>query len=210
MKIYFYILLAGVVLFFCCNTSVNRTIRIADGSKKSGGCHTVNGSVNIGRDCIVRGACRTVNGGIHVDEGSMVGTLQSVNGSIRLQKDVEVKGDVESVNGEVDCGKNVVINGEIETVNGRIKISKTTVKGIISTFNGNIELADHSAIHRNIIIRDNHGRSNRTRPLEIVIKENSVVNGDIIVKDRDIEVIIILQDGGKVYGEVKGAVVREV
>ncbi len=210
MRITVFVFLSMAIFITACDTSINRTIRLQDGTKKSGGCQTVNGSIHIGRDCIVRGACRTVNGGIHVGDNSVMGTLQSVNGIIKIQKNVEIKGDVESVNGAIKTDKNVVVNGEIETVNGGIKISKTTVKGIITTFNGNIHLGDHSVAQRNIIIRDNHGKSNRTKPLEIVIKDNSVVKGDIIVKDADIKVIILLQNGGKVQGEIEGAVVREV
>jgi len=70
------------VFIFGCNMSVNRTIRIEDGETVRHSLNTVNGSVIIGKDCVIEGSCRSVNGSVLVGSRSKVGDLQSVNGGM--------------------------------------------------------------------------------------------------------------------------------
>jgi hypothetical protein len=45
----------------------------------------------------------------------------------------------------------------------------------------------------------------KKKGLEITISESSLVEGDIVVKDSDRKVKVILSGGGKVLGEIKNA-----
>jgi hypothetical protein len=55
-----------------------------------------------------------------------------------------------------------------------------------------------------IVIEDKKGVSTRTRPIEIEVTGGSIIEGDVMVK-RNVEVRVILSDGGKVLGQVDGA-----
>jgi hypothetical protein len=74
----------------------------------------------------------------------------------------------------------------------------------VRTVNGYIELRDKSVVKGDIVIKDKMGVSTRTRPIEIVVTGGSVIEGDIVVK-RNVDVRLILLDGGKVLGQVDGA-----
>ena len=54
-------------------------------------------------------------------------------------------------------------------------------------------------------MKDTKGNSDRHRRLTIELSGESVVEGDIIVEDRDIEVQVYLLDDSKVLGRVKNA-----
>jgi len=188
-----------------CNIRVNKSLYVSDGETVRGGRTTVNGSIIIGSDAEVKGDCRSVNGSIEVGRSSKVRDLQSVNGSIRIKDAAVVRGDVESVNGSVTCYPGVEINGNIATVNGAVELENTRVRRDITTYNGEILLLDKSSVHGDIIVKKNRGKSHRRRPLTIEITENSVVEGGIIVKDGDIDVIVYLSRGGKVKGRIRNA-----
>ncbi|MFQ5629639.1 MAG: hypothetical protein ACE5I1_12820 [bacterium] len=192
-----------------CNVSVNRSIEIDDGETVSSSLNTVNGNILIGNECVVKGSSRTVNGRIEVGRNSEVDELQCVNGSIRLGKEVHVLGDIETVNGSVSCDPGVKIDGEINSINGSVDLENTTVRRDLTTYNGSITLLDESIIDGDIVIEENKGSSSHRRRLKIRITENSVVKGDIDVRDDDIEVIVYLSKGGKVNGKIKNAEVVE-
>ena len=156
------------------------------------------------------GTCRTVNGSIKIGENSQVKRLQTVNGSIKVGESTKVGSDIETVNGRIECAKDVYVRGSVQTVSGSIELSRTTVHRDITTHNGHITLEDYSVVERDIIVKNNKGKSRRRKPLTITIADGSVVEGDIIVKDDDIKVMVHLKDGGKVIGRVIGAkVARE-
>jgi DUF4097 and DUF4098 domain-containing protein YvlB len=208
------ILLSALMLIFSGLTSaidlgINSSIRITDGEKRSDGCATVNGSITIGSDCIVGGSCSTVNGQITVGNNTKAYQLQTVNGGIEIGTDVEVKDDVQTVNGNIRIDKNGKIYGDVSTVNGDIDLISTVVEHGISTHNGDINLVEGSVVKEDIIIKESHGNSDRHKPLEITISDKSVVQGDILVQEDDIEVIVYLEKGGKVLGKVDGAKVIE-
>ncbi|MFC1493519.1 hypothetical protein ACFL6O_06110 [candidate division KSB1 bacterium] len=192
-----------------CNVGINRTIYIDDGEKVRGSQNTVNGSIIIGSDCEVGGDCRSVNGDIEVGENSNVRSLQAVNGRIRLEKDVTVRGDIEAINMRILCSPGVKIEGEVYSVNGKIDLDNTTVSKNVSTYNGDIILSGRSRINGDIIIRRNRGEHQHRRSLTIEIADGSVVEGDVIVRDRDIEVTVYLMNGGKVEGKIVDAEVVE-
>jgi len=189
---------------------VNRSIHIDDGETVRKSLNAVNGSIIIGRDCVIKGGCRSVNGRIEIGSNSKVEDLNTVNGRITIGKDVAVKGTIYSVNGSVECRSGVEVSGDVGTVNGSFDLEKTKVFHDITTYNGNITLTDNSLVEGDIFIKNNKGRSNRKRPLKIRIEDGSIVEGDIIVNDEDIEVIVYLASDGKVHGKIKGAeIVKE-
>ena len=198
------------IILSSCNVSVNRSIHIDDGETVRRSLNSVNGSINIGKDCVIKGGCRSVNGRIEIGSNSKVEDLNTVNNRISVGKDVNVKGDIYSVNGSVRCRPRVEVKGDVGTVNGSIDLEKTKVFYDISTYNGDITLTDNSLVEGDVFIKDNKGRSNRDRPLKVSVEGGSIVEGDIIVKDDDIEVIVSLTGGGKVLGKINGAeVVKE-
>ena len=77
-------------------------------------------------------------------------------------------------------------------VNGRIELNNTEVDEDLSTVNGDISLLAKSLIHKDIVIKGNHGNFFDHRHLEIRISEGSLVEGGIIVRDEDIEVKVYL------------------
>jgi hypothetical protein len=74
----------------------------------------------------------------------------------------------------------------------------------VRTVNGDIELRDKSVVKGDIVIEDKMGVSTRRRPIEIEVTGGSIIEGDVVVK-RDVDVRLILRDGGKVLGQVDGA-----
>lgn len=202
-------LLVLVVGLTGCHIRVNKSVTVDDGEVVYGGRNSVNGNVYIGDDCRVEGTCRSVNGVIEVGENSRVEDLQAVNGRITIDRDVTVDGDVQSVNGPVRCASGVEIHGDLTSVNGDIDIDDTLVRRNLMTYNGDILMTGSSGVWGDIVVKENKGRSDRSRTLDIEITEESVVHGDIIVRDDDIRVRVYLSDGGRVEGRVRNAEVIE-
>lgn len=192
-----------------CNLRINKSIHIDDGKTVRGSQNAINGNIYIGSDCKVNGSCRSVNGNVQVGNDSKVKDLQSVNGRITIERDVLVRGDVESVNGPVSCDPGVEIRGGVTSINGSIDLQNTRVEKDVKTYNGDIDLLERTVIHGDIIIKKSKGNRNRRRRLKIEITDHSIVEGDIIVKDRNIDVTVILSNGGRVEGRVKNAKVIE-
>ncbi|MBN1350833.1 hypothetical protein JXJ21_15550 [candidate division KSB1 bacterium] len=190
-----------------CNVSVNKSIRIKDGETVRRSLNTVNGKIIIGNECDVRGNCRSVNGRIEIGRNSRIQSLESVNGRIEIGSHVTVQGSIRSVNGNITCQAPVEIEGSITAVNGSVELNRGSVEGDITTHNGDISLLDHSRVRESIIIKHSNGLSDRR--LKITIADDSLVEGDIIVEDDDIEVTVYLQRGGRVEGEIENAKVVE-
>jgi DUF4097 and DUF4098 domain-containing protein YvlB len=171
----------------------------------------------------VRGNCRTVNGRITVGSSTQVGALHTVNGSVDIARDVVVAGSVGTVNGSLSLAENVTVEGDLETVNGALSCAGGTVTGEASTINGTISLAGtrvggsvattngaerlrgQSRVVGDIVIHGTKPRRPAARPLVITIAEGSVVEGDVIVRDDDRKVQVILESGGTVLGKVVNA-----
>ncbi len=198
-------LTAACLLFALgCQAGVNRSFRVADGETVEGGFNTVNGSIRVGKDAEVKGSSHTVNGRISVEDGSKVGALASVNGSIRIDDKVTIEGDLDSVNGGVRCGSGTEVDGDVATVNGDIDLDGTVVDGSVETINGEVTLRGASQVKRDVVIERNRGSSSR-QTLEIRVLDGSVIEGDVIVKARQRKVKVILGGGGEVKGEIDGA-----
>ncbi len=212
MKTKIVITLAAFALLFAagCNAGVNRSFRVADGETADSGFNSVNGSVQVGREAEVKGSSHTVNGRISVDDGARVRDLGTVNGAIRIADNVTVDGDLESVNGGVECGQGTEVDGDVSTVNGDVDLDGTIVDGNVETINGEVTLRAGARVKRDVVIERNRGDSSR-RVLEIRVLGGSVIEGDVIVKDTERKVKVVLASGGEVEGEIDDSaeVVRE-
>ena len=89
-------------------------------------------------------------------------------------------------------------------MNGAIVLDQTTVQRDVRTVNGDIELRDNSIVKGNVVIENKMDASKREQPIEIKVTGGSIIEGDVVVK-RDVDVRLILVDGGKVLGQVDGA-----
>jgi DUF4097 and DUF4098 domain-containing protein YvlB len=117
---------------------------------------------------------------------------------------VSVDGDAESVNGSVELGAGSEVSGKVGTVNGAIELDQAIVRRDVRTVNGDIELRNNSVVKGNVVIEDSVNITDRQRPIEIEVAGGSIIEGDVVVK-RDVEVRLILSDGGQVLGQVEGA-----
>jgi hypothetical protein len=192
------LLLAG-----CGKLGINRTIEIADGERHKGDLNTVNGAIIIGKNCEISGNCRTVNGGIEVKDSATVEDLLAVNGSISVGEGVQVLGEITTVNGSIDCQNGVAVKDEISTINGDITLNNTTVAHNVLTINGDISLSGKSIIAGDIIIRARRNFAENSKPLHITINDSSVVRGDIVNRDKNRTVKLILARGGQVKGQLQ-------
>lgn len=195
--------------FYACDASVNRSKSLADGGR-SAGMSSVNGSIRIGADCIVNGGCHTVNGGIEVGNGSRVEDLETVNGRIVIGADVEVQGDAQTVNGSFNAAAGSVVLGQVATVNGRVELTRTVVDRDVSTVNGDVRLGDRSVIRGSIVIKGRRGIFSGGRRLEIRIEDGSTVEGGIDVRDANRRVRVYIGKDSAVKGQIRNAkVVKE-
>lgn len=201
-RIAFFMLMSFGVLAGC-NTSINKSIYIQDGDRRSSGVNSVNGSVIIGDDCEVKGQCRSVNGAIRVGEGSKTRGLQAVNGSITVGARCRISGSLSSVNGPVRVGRDVEVRRNVTSVNGDISLTGVSVGGDAHTHNGDIELSAGTEVEGDIVIKRSKGSHRNTRRLVIRITDNAIVHGDVINRDRDLEVRVILSSGGRIQGETR-------
>lgn len=196
-----------IVLAFS-GCSVNRSIRVGDGETIDHSLSTVNGSIVVGARCKVQGRCRTVNGSIDVGSESEVRDIATVNGSVETGDDVTVNGDLGTVNGSIECGAGTQVDGDISNVNGLVRLRGTTVNGSVSTHTGSIRLLQGTIVEEDVIIKRSGG-DHDDRALEIEVVEGSIIKGDVEVRNRDREVVVILGSDGEVRGEIRGAEVRQ-
>lgn len=192
--------------------SVNKSIRVGDGETADRALSSVNGSITVGSRAELSGSAETVNGGISVGDDSRTWDLTSVNGRVRIGARVTVDGDLSSVNGSVDSGEESVVTGRVETVNGGIELRGTTVQGDLQTVNGHVVLDRGSRVEGDLVVegRNNHGWTSHQKPLVIELRDGSVVEGDVEVRDEDRKVTVRLSGGSAVNGQVRGAeLVRE-
>lgn len=195
------ILLVGMLVLGGCDTSINSSIVVPDGESRSGSLMSVNGDVSIGKDCTIEGSSRSVNGSIKVGDRSRVEDLTVINGSVRTGEGVSVNGNVESVNGMIELGTGSGVSGKVASVNGSIELNQTMVQQDIRTVNGDIKLRDKTIVKGDIVIEGKMDDSTRSSPIEIEVAGGSVIEGDIVVK-RNVDIRLILSEGGKVLGQV--------
>ncbi len=201
-------LVSAVPVVLCgCSVAVNRNVTLGDGKTVRSSHHTVNGSIAVGAHCDVRATCESVNGGITIGPDSRTRTLQTVNGSIDVGERVIVRGNINSVNGSIRCQSGVEIERGIASVNGTVELAGTTAARDIKIYNADVMLRDKSLVKGNIIVKRHDDESERPERLEIRVADGSVVNGDIIVQDPDVDVAVYLLNGGTVQGQIEGAAV---
>jgi hypothetical protein len=77
----------------------------------------------------------------------------------------------------------------------------------IKIVNADILLRRATIVEGSILVKRRHDHRERRERLEIRVTEGSVVRGDIVVRDPDVDVAVYLADGGAVQGQVEGATV---
>jgi len=200
----------AILFLLVAGCNVNQTIRVAYGSSISDSLRTVNGSVLVGSGCEVRGECKTVNGSVHVGDQSTVQSLGTVNGSVKVGHDVKINGSLKTINGSIECASGCEVKSEISTINGSIKLDGTKVAKDVSTINGGILLDNGSRVEGDLVIGHNRGNSNPSNVYKVVIKNGSVLVGNVIVKDKERKVEVHLDATSRIDGEIQGAeLIRE-
>jgi predicted acyltransferase (DUF342 family) len=193
-----------------CRASINGGLSVEDGQKVNHDLLSINGSIWVGTECRIRGWCRSINGSIEIGDSSQITGLQSINGQLNLGRNVWIKSGLMSINGSIQCEPGCRIGNDIRTVNGSIQIDSTEVKGDISTHNGDIRLAGGSVVRGNVIIRHSKNENHRDRrPIQIDIDGRSLVEGNVEVRDPDVDVEVRLSNGGRLAGKAVGAKVIE-
>lgn len=207
--------LAALIFAFPAHSSVNRSVKVDDGTTASG-ASSVNGSVTVGIEATVTGNVSTVNGAIRIGERSVIERAETVNGSIKISDGVR-SNDVETVNGAIRIGENATIDGEVTAVNGQISLGQgssvsgdlSNVNGDIglegsqvgedvSTVNGDVELSDGAAILGNIVVEKPRGWNfSRSGKPKIVIGPGCRVDG-VIRLEREVDLYI--SDSAQVGG----------
>ena len=200
-----FLLIVPVAFFFLagCHLAIEGDIFIESGRSVRSSINVIEGDITIGSECFIRASCRTVEGDIEIGRGSRVANLQCVEGNIYVGRDVVVRRDVELVEGDIVCRRGVTVGGNINAIDGRIEIENTVVEEDITTFDADIRLDDRSRVEGDIIIRrspDDHGRHRQVR---IEITGGSVVMGDILNRDENVDVRVYLSNGGRVEGRVR-------
>ncbi len=193
-----------LLVFTACDFSVNKDVRVPDGSRRSRGARSVNGNVRVGSDCRVQGECMSVNGSIQIGKRSMVRGLKSVNGGISMAEGAVVNRKVEIVNGSLEMEPGSVVKRGIKAVNGPVRLDSALVQGGIILYNGDVYLNHGSRIEGGIMIkRSKNIHSDQEHPQVIEINNGSVVEGDIRVNNPDYKVDVILINGGRVIGSLE-------
>ncbi len=193
--------LTGVLMTLAgCGMSINSSISVADGETHRGDLSTVNGRVKIGDDAKVVGTARSVNGGVSAGNNSTVKTMETVNGSVKLGESSLAEGDLKTVNGSVSIGNESKVTGKVSTINGSVNLYNATIEGNVSTVNGNVKLEGGSRIKGDVVY---HGKSSDNRSVrKITLSDNSVIEGNIIRKNKEMNLEIHLKGNSRIEGEL--------
>jgi hypothetical protein len=187
-------------------SSVNGSITVGEGAVINGSLGTVNGSIRIAENVTLKDA-ETVNGAIRIAAGSSADDVSSVNGSIELGDNVELDGSIEVVNGRISLGSGTKVGADVSNVNGEILLTAAQIGGGLSTVNGDVTLAAGSVLQGDLLVDKPGGGDwkNRSRKPKIVIGQNSIVNGEIVL-EREVELYISESaEVGGVSGEMSMA-----
>jgi predicted acyltransferase (DUF342 family) len=149
---------------------MNENIRIDAGSN-TGGQSSVNGNISVGEGSVIDGSLETVNGSIRVEEDVTLKNAETVNGTIRIASGSSAEG-VSSVNGSIRLAENVNITGEIQVVNGNISlVAGSKVADDVSNVNGEISLSGADV-----------GGNLSTVNGDVSLDDGSTLRGDLIVE----------------------------
>jgi hypothetical protein len=200
---------AVIIIFLSAGCSINKDYRIIDGQTSSGNLTSINGGIYIGIGANVLGGCRTINGSIDVGNRSTVRSIESVNGKIKIGREVSINGDVKTINSRITAKPGTIIVGDVNTINGNIILEGTYVCKNVNTYNGDISLYGDTVVKGDIVIEGNYNSSQDRPKVRIEITDNSIVNGNIKVDDEKIDVTVYLSHSGKVEGRIDGAYVEK-
>ncbi len=119
------------------------------------------------------------------------GSLETVNGGVRLEGDVQVAGSVETVNGQIFVDRGGRIGKDVETVNGAIGLVGTHVAGSIETVQGDVTVGADSVVKGGLSVRKATGFFNtgRKRTPRIIIGPNAVVEGPLVF-EREVKLYV--------------------
>ncbi len=201
-KLWILVLPLAITTVLAGDFDFNKSIRLGDGETRDGDLSSVNGKISVGDDATVGGDCSTVNGSISVGSNSRVESLETVNGSIKVDRRTVVEDEVETVNGSVTLGDGTTAES-VATVNGKIRLDGAEIERGVKTVNGDIELTG-ATVGGDIVIQENRGNgSGRQRSRRIELDEGSIVQGDVINEDPDVEVRVYLRAGSRIEGRTE-------
>ena len=118
-----------------------------------------------------------------------------VNSPIRIADGTTVEGGRTTVNGGISIGSGCEVRSPCRTVNGRITVGASTEAGGLHTVKVPVDIA------RDVVVAGSVGTVNGS----LSLAENVTVEGDVIVRDDDRKVLVILESGGTVLGRVVNA-----
>ncbi|MBQ14968.1 MAG: hypothetical protein QGG67_18445 [Gammaproteobacteria bacterium] len=127
-----------------------------DAQTQVGDISSINGGVGIGSGASASDI-KTVNGGINLSDHATIGSARTVNGGIRTSEEVIVNGSLSTVNGRIVLEPRSVVRESVTTVNGRIQLSNTRIGENIQSSNGDITIRDNSTVEGDIVVKRNRG-----------------------------------------------------
>jgi len=156
---------------------------------------TINKPIHVRQGTTESESFRSVNGSITIaKESNIRGNCSTVNGSINIHES-SVTGTLSTVNGALCIEKNCKIQGKVKSGNGAIKVKDGSIlTGDISTINGSVNLTGTNA-------QDNIETINGS----IYLSKGTILKGDIIIRDaknnnqRDLDIVI---DGSTIEGNI--------
>lgn len=208
-KFAFLAAIAGLLLAYSAEASVNKSVKVEDGAT-SNGASSVNGSVTVGTSATVTGELSTVNGKVRVGDNSTIEDVETVNGgvtlgemvvarnvgtvngSIRIESGARIDGEVSAVNGSIRLDNGGRVARDLSNVNGDIELTASEVGGDVTTVSGDVELADSATIRGNLVIKKpkSSGWFNKENNMPtIVIGPGSRVDG-VIRLEREVRLYI--------------------
>jgi DUF4097 and DUF4098 domain-containing protein YvlB len=163
------------------------------------GCNVeINKPIRIADGSVETKSLNSINGSIIIGKDCQIkADCRAVNGAIEVGANSEVE-DLQSVNGNISLSKGVIVNGDVSAVNGSINCEKDVfVKKDINTINGSIDLfKTHVALDVS------------TRNGNITLRDSTSVGGDIIIGDIDGQskkhrhIDITIANNSKVDGDI--------
>ncbi len=196
--------------------TVNGSIRIADQAEITGDCSTVNGSVTLGSRVLLDGDCSTVNGSIVIDGNCRIENVRTVNGRIEIGEKCDIHGDVRTTNGRLSLQEGTVVTGSLTTTNGNVELNGVDLKEDLRMSNGEVNIDRKSRVGGDIVISPSRSSGSwffglfrregpNNKPIEVFIRNHSIVEGNIIVKNDYRKVIVYLDENSEVKGKIINA-----
>jgi DUF4097 and DUF4098 domain-containing protein YvlB len=192
----------GFLLLVSCDVNINKDFKIEDHATVKNDLITVNGGIYVGAHCIVEGDLSTVNGPVELKNNTQVkASIQTVNGAVTIYDNVKVSGNISTLNGEIDITNSEIV-GSISNISGDIQLVHVKSDGDVSTNFGDITVRSNSTISGSIRISDNDEIPEKLRNVKITIRDSSIVQGDLINENREVIVLVFIEEGSSINGEI--------